>query len=149
MTRGWSCVAHSPKARQSLMTAGPLHPATRRALVEGQGLFDARRFWEAHEVWESAWRVEKDDVRELLHGLIQVAAGCHHAVVTRRSHGTVKLLCSGLRKLEPLHAGMAGLDLDAFRQDVGRLLAAAEAWDRGASPVVDLELLPQLRHAGS
>ena len=45
----------------------PAEPATtRRALAEGSRHFDAGRYFEAHEVWEDAWRVEEGEARRLL-----------------------------------------------------------------------------------
>jgi predicted metal-dependent hydrolase len=45
------------------------------SLEEGRALFNAGRFFEAHERWEEAWLVETGAARLLLQGLIQVAAG--------------------------------------------------------------------------
>jgi hypothetical protein len=53
----------------------PLQERTRRVIRKGVELFSAGRFWEAHEAWEAAWLVEDGDVRKMLQGLIQVAAG--------------------------------------------------------------------------
>ena len=44
-------------------------------LEEGRALFNAGRFFEAHERWEEAWLSETGPARLLLQGLIQVAAG--------------------------------------------------------------------------
>jgi hypothetical protein len=42
-------------------------------------LFNAERFWEAHEVLESIWRVAEGNEKSLLQGLILVcAAFVHH-----------------------------------------------------------------------
>ena len=44
-------------------------------LVEGVRLFNAGRWFEAHEVLEDAWRAEPEDVRRLYQGLLQVGVG--------------------------------------------------------------------------
>jgi predicted metal-dependent hydrolase len=111
--------------------------------VRGEGLFNERRFWEAHDAWEAAWRIEHGDVRRMLHGLIQIAAGCHHAVSTGRPHGAVKLLGSGLEKLQSL-PDMGGLALERFRRDVAGTLDAARAWQKGAGDRFDAGRLPRL-----
>jgi hypothetical protein len=41
-------------------------------------LFNQWRFWEAHEVLEKLWRITRGDVREVLQGLIQLAAAFVH-----------------------------------------------------------------------
>jgi len=119
-------------------------PETVQALARGRALFNAGRFWEAHEAWEEAWRVEQGPIRLLLHGLIQVAAGCHHVAVTNRAAGAVKLLGSGLQKLEKVPDGLVGLALDAFRCDVARLLELSRSWMDGDCDAVKASTLPRL-----
>jgi hypothetical protein len=49
------------------------------AVQEAVSLFDSERFWEAHEVLESLWRVAQGQEKALLQGLILVcAAFVHH-----------------------------------------------------------------------
>jgi uncharacterized protein len=103
-----------------------LAPATRAALEAGRALLDAGRHFEAHEAWEVAWRQEAGEARQLLQGLIQVAAGLHHAGAGNRA-GALKLLASGLALLEPLPGEAAGLALEPFRAGARACLAAAQA----------------------
>ena len=49
-----------------------------RALAESARLFNGERFWEAHEVLESAWRVSEGDEKRLLQGLILTCAAFVH-----------------------------------------------------------------------
>lgn len=50
-----------------------------KALEEAVALFNGERFWEAHEVLESLWRVAEGSEKKLLQGLILVcAAFVHH-----------------------------------------------------------------------
>ncbi len=49
-----------------------------QAVDEAVALFNAERFWEAHEVLESLWRVEEGDEKRLLQGLILVCAAFVH-----------------------------------------------------------------------
>jgi hypothetical protein len=68
-------------------------------------------------VWEEAWLREEGETRRLLQGLIQIAAGYHHAFHTRQASGCVRLLGTGLDQLHALADG-GDLALDAFRQAV-------------------------------
>lgn len=53
--------------------APPLPPA--QAFLRGIDLYHAGYLWEAHEQWESAWRLSEGATeREFLQGLIQLAA---------------------------------------------------------------------------
>ena len=52
-----------------------MSPETTEALRAGRELFNARAFFEAHEVWEVAWRSEgAGPDKQLLQALILVAA---------------------------------------------------------------------------
>ena len=44
----------------------------------GLAHFNARQFFEAHEVWEEIWLTEDEPERTFLQGLIQIAAAFHH-----------------------------------------------------------------------
>lgn len=127
--------------------------ATRRALSEGSRLFDAGRFFEAHEVWEAAWLLEDGSARELLQGLIQIAAGYHQAFDRRHARGCARLLEAGAARLDGLDSaaalGALGVDrpaplLDAFRRAVASDLDRARAWDRGEAPAPSREEAPHL-----
>lgn len=123
------------------MTPGPV---TELALERGRALFNEGCFFEAHEVWEAAWLHEKGELRLLLQGLIQVAAGYVKAFQDPRPAGSVRLLGAGLAKLAGLQDGLAGLALAAFRERVGRSLLEARRWAAGETPGLDRALAPRL-----
>jgi predicted metal-dependent hydrolase len=91
--------------------------------ARGAHLFDAGEFFEAHEVWEGRWRVATDKAeRDLLQGLIQVAAAFHKLLVMKSVEGASRLLAKGLVKLEACPTLVQGVDIAAFRE---RLRACA------------------------
>jgi len=100
---------------------------TRRRIEEGRALFNARRYFEAHEAWEQAWLVEEGPTRRVLQGLIQIAAGFHKAG-SGAPKPCVRLLAAGLEKLS---AGLGDPALDAFAAAVGLCLEEARRWERG------------------
>lgn len=51
----------------------------RGLLSEGLYLFDAGRYFEAHEVWEELWRTGRSPYRLLFKGLAQLAVSLEHA----------------------------------------------------------------------
>jgi len=71
---------------------------TQRLYGEGIVLFNRAQFFEAHEVWEDAWRPARGDDRALLHGVIQIAAGFHKLQCGQPS-GAVSLLDKGIGRL--------------------------------------------------
>ena len=87
--------------QDTLPGKGPVNADTAARLERGRALFNAGRYFEAHEAWEEAWLAERGDARRLLQGLIQVAAGCHKAG-QGKAEGCARLLAAGLEKLEPL-----------------------------------------------
>ena len=55
----------------------------------GIQLFNAREFYDAHEVWEDVWRESNGMEKQFLQGLIQAAVAFHH-----HSTGNVIGACS-------------------------------------------------------
>jgi predicted metal-dependent hydrolase len=55
----------------------------------GIQLFNAREFYDAHEVWEDVWRESNGLEKQFLQGLIQAAVAFHH-----HSTGNVTGACS-------------------------------------------------------
>lgn len=78
-------------------------------LRHGVELFNAQRFWDAHEAWEEPWLSSTGDARQFLQGLIQLAAAYVH--VQRGTYrGGVRLFDAALRRLETFPPGHAGVD---------------------------------------
>ena len=121
-----------------------LRETTRSALADGHRLFNAGRFFEAHEVWEAAWLREDGKIRELLQGLIQIAAGFHQGLDRGNASGCARLLTAGNARLEPLPSEFAGLALGAFRGAMEVALAKARAWKRGSGEPLRCEDAPPL-----
>lgn len=79
------------------------------SLQAGIELFNAQRFWDAHEAWEEPWLTATGETRQFLQGLIQLAAAYVH--VQRGTYsGGVRLFASALQKLEAFPADYAGVD---------------------------------------
>jgi hypothetical protein len=76
----------------------------------GVDLYNAGHYWNAHEAWEEVWLESERPLRNFYQGLIQLTAAFVH--VTRKEHpGSVRLLDSGIEKLEAYPASYMGLDL--------------------------------------
>jgi predicted metal-dependent hydrolase len=105
-----------------------LHPdlppeERRRLLREGIDLFNAARFYDAHEAWETVWRSTTPEPKDLLQGLIQVAVAMVHHLDRGRPAVARRVLAKGRRRLEPFAPAALGLDLE-------ELLASVDRWDR-------------------
>lgn len=88
----------------------------------GLAHFNAREFFEAHEVWEEIWLTEGEPERTFLQGLIQIAAAFHHY---RRgnSDGAESLLAAGIVKISRFPQDYHGLAVEDLR-------VAAKWWAR-------------------
>jgi uncharacterized protein len=107
----------------------------------GIALFNARKFFEAHEVWEELWLAEPEPEKTFLQGLIQLAAAFHHHS-RGNPRGATSLLAAGLAKLRGFQDDHGGIAL-------GELRAAAEHWTGkfGARENPEAERLPRIRFA--
>jgi predicted metal-dependent hydrolase len=117
---------------------------TELALERGRALYNAARYYDAHEAWEEAWLREEGEARRLLQGLIQVAAGYFKAFAQGKPSGSARLLAAGLEKLAPIPEGFAALSLDPFRERVALCLAEVERWAAGERAGLDPDLAPKL-----
>ncbi len=75
--------------------------------------FDSGQYWEAHEVLEEVWKVDRQDFYK---GLIQVAASWVHLEHNNRS-GVLKVLPRALRYLEKYPGRHRGWDLGRLISD--------------------------------
>jgi len=79
-----------------------------RLFREGVAIFNAARYWHAHEVWETLWRAATEEERDFFQGLILVAAGLLH-IQRRNARGARNKLAEGIAKLaayHPVHRAM-------------------------------------------
>lgn len=88
-------------------------------LEEGMELFNARKYFEAHEAWERPWlRAKKDSPERLfIQGLIMVSGALDH-YRKKEYAGTEKLMDKALDRLERHKALGMGLDVEEFLRQV-------------------------------
>lgn len=103
--------------------------------LEGIDHFNARRFWEAHEAWETLWLSAESDLEQYLQGLIQLAAAYHH--IQRRTYrGAPRLFAAALNRLEAFPLIHCALDRTAVDTAARQHRAWLEA--AGAAPETPL-----------
>jgi predicted metal-dependent hydrolase len=116
------------------------------ARARGIALFDARRFFEAHEFFEYVWKapeVEEGD-RRFWKGVTQIAVGCCH-VQRRNARGALALLERAIGYLSGYpspHEGIDTSELIRVAVDV-----ADQVRTRGASADIDFPRLPTVGEA--
>lgn len=105
---------------------------------EGLRLFNERHFFEAHEVLEDAWHVERGESRLFLQGLIQLCAAFHH-FQNGNLRGATELLQRGAEKLRRYPDGYVGLDTARLLQEVDAFRAKAERMRAGQESIAPID----------
>ena len=93
-----------------------------REYIEGIEHFNARRYFEAHEVWEEIWLRSAGEAKLFYQMLIQAAVGLHHYERgnARGGRGMHKRVVDKLRLLPPFYMS---LDLSDFSEQFNSFFA--------------------------
>jgi len=86
-------------------------------LAEGLRCYRSRKFFAAHEHWESVWLVTKGPPKAFLQALIQLAAALHH-FQRDNSRGAASLMQTALHRLEPHPDSFAGIAVASLCQEI-------------------------------
>jgi uncharacterized protein len=86
-------------------------------------LFNARDFYDAHEVWEDVWRESKGMEKRFLQGLIQAAVAFHH-YSTGNVVGACSLMERGRNNLAACPQEFGGIRVNALLESLGQWRAA-------------------------
>ncbi|HEX5166433.1 MAG TPA: DUF309 domain-containing protein [Thermomicrobiales bacterium] len=78
-------------------------------LIEGIQLFNAGEYFECHEVLEAIWREERDPIRYLYQGILQIGVGLHH-LRNGNYRGATLLLHDGIDKTRRFTPRCMGVD---------------------------------------
>ncbi len=97
-------------------------PEIDERFVEGIRLFNQRKFFEAHEVWEQVWKKAEGEEKTLYQGLIQAAAALLH-LQRGNSMGAVSLYLKSCPKLDQVPAVWMGIELGQFRSELAQYFA--------------------------
>ena len=135
--RAWEVVRDRPLARRE--------PALAEAFDQAAYLFDARLFFEVHELLEPYWMRAAGAMREVLQGLIQIAVGFQH-LVNDNVEGALMLLEEGILKVRGKK--LEGRDLDRFAAAVADARDAIVALGMHASRAFDWALAPRFPRGG-
>ena len=92
-------------------------PCGEPRLEKGAALFNRHAYFEAHEVWESLWHDVDGEERQLLQGLIQLAAALYHLTRGNRP-GAEELYLKGRARVACWAPQYVGLLLGDFLEAV-------------------------------
>jgi hypothetical protein len=122
-----------------VVRARPLEPPT--ATLDAAGLlFDARLYFETHELLEPHWMRAAGSEREALKGLIQIAVGLQH-LANGNAAGARSLLHEGSIRL--LGRELAARALDPFARAIARCLDDVRRRGSAAPSSFDWSTVPR------
>jgi predicted metal-dependent hydrolase len=118
-----------------------------REYREGWRLFNARRFWHAHEAWENVWRRHPEDSRIFFQGIIQLAAAYHLLLVKKRYGGMMRNFEKAEEKLRLFGGRYLLVDVDRMlraineaRNEIARIGSDhLDQFDAAQLPVIPLD----------
>ncbi len=115
-------------------------PRDEPRLLEGVRLFNVQQYFQSHEVWESLWHEVGGKERELLQGLIQIAAAYHH-LSRGNTKGARYLYGKGRARIVSWGPFYAGINLGKLLSTIDQEFASPQH-DRGArtAPSISREL---------
>jgi hypothetical protein len=131
-----------PRDANGFLTPEAVRGLFDRAVVH----FNARRFFESHEDWETLWNDADGARREWLQGLIQTAAALHHVAHTGSASGFSKLVRSARAKAAGYAGDTEGIDFPAFWAQVEPWVEHGRRVEAGADLRRDVPPWPQIRY---
>src|SRR5439155_20285720 len=114
-----------PRDAENAMVEEDLPSDPERLLQIGIEHFNARRFFQAHETWETAWHPSPEDERDFGQGLTQLAVGFTHYQRGNPS-GAATLLGRGARKLAVYGDVYTGVPVRALAAAARKAAASIE-----------------------
>ncbi len=113
---------------RSLLQEPVMTPENWKDFEKGVQLFNARKFWHAHEAWENVWKRRPEESRIFFQGLIQLAAAYHLLLVNKRYGGTMQNFAKAEEKLRLFPPQFLRVNvsqvlgfIDVARQEIARV----------------------------
>ena len=117
----------------------PPPPRLRRGIEQ----FNRGEFFEQHETLELEWLAERDPVRYLYQGILQIGVGFEH-LRCDNWQGARRLWLRGISYLEPFKGGCMSIDVDRLVADTKRCVAELERGGAGGHEHFDPALIPRI-----
>jgi predicted metal-dependent hydrolase len=122
---------------------GEIHPEALR----GFELFNAGKYWHAHEALETAWLEETGQIRYLYQGILQIGVTYYH-IQRGNFRGAVKVYKRAQRWIQPFPEICRGIDVAGLRRDSARVMDAVQDLGPDHLTELDLQLLKPVRWDG-
>ena len=99
-----------------------------KLFLDGLKLFNEKKFYEAHEIWEDLWTEYRQLDDKFIQGLIQLSVGYFHISNTNK-RGAVSLFNKSLSKFELFRGIHRNLDVDLIIMSINEALYNLEQID--------------------
>ena len=131
---------HRPgRGQRSTRCGDPPPPRLRRGVEQ----FNRGEFFEQHETLELEWLSERDPVRYLYQGILQIGVGFEH-LRRGNARGAAQLWRRGISYLEPFKGGCMSVDVDRLIADTERCLAELDRVGDDGLEHFDNSVIPRL-----
>jgi hypothetical protein len=104
-------------------------------VIKGIQLFNQKKFFAAHEELELAWRDEKEEIRDLYRGILQIGVAYYH-IQHRNFSGAQKMFVRAEKWLGPYSGYFMNINIGKLKNDatkISRLLRNGELDDINTS----------------
>ena len=115
--------------------------------IHGLEQFNRGEFFAQHETLETLWIAERDDVRSLYKGILQVGVGFHHLLDRHNYRGAVIKLDSGCRWLRAFQPRCRGVEVAQLIADTQRALAQLVALGPERISEFDRKLVVKIQYS--
>lgn len=95
------------------------------AIMKAKDLFNDEKYWGAHEVLESVWKDAHHEEKDLLNGIILIAAAFVHDEKDESSI-CIAILSRAMKKLSNARGLYFGMDLDVIKRLVSQIIETRE-----------------------
>lgn len=101
------------------------HMENMEAVKLGLALFDEERYWESHEALEAAWLRSNGDEKEILQGMILVAAAFVHLQKNEKDIA-LSVMKRAYDKLERYHNEHFGVDISTLKEKIMGMVSSGQ-----------------------
>lgn len=105
----------------------PLDPRVKRGII----LFNQKKYFEAHEELELAWRDEVGDIRNFYRGILQIGVAFYH-IEHKNYSGAIKLFQRAQKWLSPYSGIILGINISKLKSEAVLIQRMIE--QRGNTP---------------
>ncbi len=130
----------------STITQITLSTEEEKHFEKGITLFNAGKFWEAHEAWEEIWMRHPEDGRFFIQGLIQLAAG-YHQLKRKIYRGFVIHLRRARERFVLFPGNFLGVNVRALLGTIDSSLSAISARENFEGADGSRMSVPEIEHS--